>query len=226
MKIAISGRWEDAENYINFLRLMPAESVVSLDTADFTDCDALLLPGGGDITPAFFGAKNSGSKNIDTELDILQIQAFHQFFDENKPILGICKGMQLINTALGGNLIQHLNSFPVHSSGSGDLYHPTQILENSCLYQLYGKYALVNSSHHQAVNRLGKGLSPIQWCTIDGCVEAIVHETMPILGLQWHPERLSPAETPIAGEKLLELLENWIRVKRFSPRHERSSMLM
>ena len=96
MKIAVLGRKEASANYEKFILRVCAEPVVSLYPADLTDCEALILPGGGDITPAFFGERNSGSLNIDTELDILQIQALDLFLEKNKPILGICKGMQLI----------------------------------------------------------------------------------------------------------------------------------
>lgn len=212
MKIAVLGRKETSANYENYIRLASAEPIVSLCAADLSECDALILPGGGDITPAFFGERNSGSVNIDTELDILQIQALDLFLEKQKPILGICKGMQLINIVFGGNVIQHLKSASVHS-GVKDLYHSTTISESSCLYELYGKSAFVNSAHHQAVGRIGKGLCPIQWCDSDGCVEAIVHESLPILGLQWHPERLLPSETPLEGLKILNLLSNWIMAK-------------
>lgn len=210
MKIAIFGRKSLTANYENYLHRSSFFAFTTLDPDTLSDCDALVLPGGGDITPAFFGEHNTASVNIDTELDILQLEAFKRCMRLRLPVLGICKGMQLINVALGGTIIQNLESASLHRFQETDQYHDTVISESSCLYRLYGRTALVNSAHHQAVGRLGTGLSPIQWCPDDGCVEAIVHETLPLLGLQWHPERLDPARTTLSGEPLLELFSSWI----------------
>lgn len=209
MKIAILGRKKDTANYERFVRLLPAIPVTTLNPAALSECSALLLPGGGDISPAFFGERNNGSKNIDTELDILQFQAFNYAVQQKLPILGICKGMQVINVALGGTITQNLPTAQIHQYTGKDQYHNTTIMEGSCLYRLYGGEALVNSAHHQGVKRIGNGLFPIQWCSMDHCVEAIAHETLPILGLQWHPERISPEFSPLFGEEILSLISFW-----------------
>lgn len=212
MKIAILGRKKDTVNYENFIRKMPAIPLTTLTPGDLSHCDALLLPGGGDITPAFFGELNTGSRNIDTELDILQFQALEFSLRRNMPVLGICKGMQLINVALGGTIIQDMPDSTLHRYQNGDQFHPTTIAADSCLHNLYGNEAIVNSAHHQCIGKLGNDLHPIQWCTSDHCVEALVHKTRPILGLQWHPERLKLPE--ISGEPLLPLLASWISTYR------------
>lgn len=210
MKIAIIGRKKDTGNYERYVAGLPATPLTTLSLGELSSADCLLLPGGGDITPAFFGECNAGSTNIDTELDILQFQALDYALRRSLPVLGICKGMQVINVGFGGTIIQHLPTAACHRYQDGDQYHPTRILEGSCLYELYGSGAVVNSAHHQGLGQLGSGLRAIQWCPLDGCVEAIVHETLPILGLQWHPERLDVRKTTLDGAPLLTLLSSWI----------------
>lgn len=212
MKIAILGRKKDTANYEKFISTLPATPHTTLSPGELSHCDALVLPGGGDITPAFFGEHNTGSRNIDTELDILQFQALEFGLRHHLPILGICKGMQVINVALGGTIIQDMPDSSRHRYQHGDQYHSTIISENSCLHALYGNGMIVNSAHHQCIGQLGNGLRPIQWCTEDNCVEAIVHETLPILGLQWHPERLNLPEA--SGTPVLSLLATWISASR------------
>ena len=154
--------------------------------------DGLILCGGGDVAPERFGQPNRGSQGIDPSRDEAELALAAAFAAAGKPILGICRGMQVVNVALGGTLLQDLPPITRayhRSSGQGDLLHPTQALPGSFLHQLYGPHFTVNSAHHQAIGRLGAGLSPAQWSE-DGCVEGVVHATLPIWGVQWHPERL------------------------------------
>ncbi len=217
MKIAIVGRKKDTSNYEKYITGLHATPVTTLSPGTLSLCDALILPGGGDITPAFFGECNNGSRNIDTELDILQFQALDYALRKKMPVLGICKGMQVINVAFGGTITQHMPTASIHEYQEKDQYHETTILENSCLHELYGAKAVVNSAHHQAVNRLGSSLNAIQWCNRDGCIEGIVHDTLPILGLQWHPERIETSHTAIKGEAIMQLMTSWICASRNQP---------
>lgn len=203
MIIAIVGRKADVGNYVRYVERAGQKAAVTLDPERAARCDALLLPGGGDITPAFFGEKNHGSGNIDTELDILQLQALELCIRSARPVLGICKGMQAINVGLGGGVIQDMETAAAHRYEAGDQYHATVIEPSSWLGRLYGDNAVVNSAHHQAIAGTGAGLRVIQRCEADGCPEAFVHETLPILGVQWHPERLDKAKTRISGGKVL-----------------------
>lgn len=205
MRIAIIGRTADTENYVKYVEAASIEAVVTLNMGEAACCDGLVLPGGGDITPAFFGECNDGSRSIDTELDILQFQALELAIRKSMPVLGICKGMQVINVGFGGNLIQDLPSAScdIHCYENGDKYHLSVIRKGSWLYDLYGESAMINSAHHQAVKRLGSGLSSIQWCPEDRCVEALSHETLPIIGVQWHPERIKKSVAKLSGEPIL-----------------------
>lgn len=203
MKIAIVGKKTDTKNYVNYVRSVGAEAVVTLSMGEVVRCDGLILPGGGDITPAFFGESNHGSRNINTELDILQLQALELCVRETIPVLGICKGLQIINVGLGGSLIQDLPTASIHRCDDGDQYHNSVTLEGSVMHRLYGKNPIVNSAHHQAIKELGNGLTAIQWCPDDNCIEAVVHCRLPILGVQWHPERIDEKRAMISGRELL-----------------------
>lgn len=203
MRIAIAGKKSETTNYVNYVKALNLTPRVTLNMVEIAGCDALILPGGGDITPAFFGEKNRGSQNINTELDILQLQAFDLAIRRKMPVLGICKGMQIINVGLGGTIVQDMPTAALHRYADGDQYHSTVILPGSWLYQLYGPGCTVNSAHHQAIGRPGNGLTAVQFCPEDNCIEAVAHDTLPIWGLQWHPERIDEETAGISGQKVL-----------------------
>ena len=164
------------ENYRRALAAAGMTSLLTLDTA--APADGLLLPGGGD---------SSGDTRPDGERRLIE-----RFVSAGRPVLGICRGMQVINVALEGSLIQDLppESAPFHGGAGHDLVHPIRSAEGSVLRQLYGPVFPVNSFHHQAVGRLGEGLEAVAWAE-SGFPEAIVHRSLPIWGVQFHPERMS-----------------------------------
>ena len=149
-------------------------------------CDALLLPGGGDIHPRFYGQKPDGARDVDEARDEYELALFRQFFDAGRPVFGICRGAQLVNVALGGTLRQHINGHD--QIGGSDRIHPV-CADDAMLHRLYSGRFVANSAHHQAIDRPGEGLQVIARAE-DGIVEAIRHETQPVLAVQWHPERL------------------------------------
>ena len=124
-RVLIAGRTKDTKNYENALSRLSIPHMTSLSLSQLKDCQGLLLPGGGDITPAFFGQKNNGSHNIDTELDIIQLQILELAVHYKKPVLGICKGMQIINVFFGGTIIQHMKHHEIHAYHNGDRFHCT-----------------------------------------------------------------------------------------------------
>ncbi len=205
MKIAIVGKEADTLNYVRYVQSVGAMPLVTLNPETAAACDALLLPGGGDVTPAFFGETNHGSRNIDTELDILQLQSLDMAVRARQPVLGICKGFQIINVKFGGTLIQDLDPerTALHGWEEGDRYHPSAIPRGSWLRGLYGETTVVNSAHHQALERLGEDLEISQRCPLDNCVEALAHRTLPILGVQWHPERIDEKRSGTNGGEVL-----------------------
>lgn len=184
--------------YTNYLRAAEGAGmrVCFSDTPEPTaGCDALLLPGGGDLEPWRYGQKNTSSTGLEPERDAAELALLEQFTAANKPVLGICRGLQVINVFFGGTLIQDL---PGHSaSKDGDLLHPVHTAP-SFLSGVCGEYAIVNSAHHQAIQQLGRELHAVQWSP-DGVIEAISHRTLPVWGVQWHPERLLPGGP---GERL------------------------
>lgn len=150
------------------------------------DCDCLLLPGGGDLEPWRYGQENIACRELEPERDALELELLARFTALGKPVLGICRGMQTINVFFGGDLVQ---DWPGHSAIEGvDRLHSVRSAP-SFLRELYGERCVVNSRHHQTIDRLGAGLEALQWAE-DGVVEAFRHKTLPVWGIQWHPEGL------------------------------------
>lgn len=190
--VAIVGRAESTHNYEEALRSLEIPFLTTLNVKEAAQASHLLLPGGGDITPAFFGQQNNGSRNIDTELDILQLQTLALFMEQKKPVLGICKGLQIINVHLGGSIIQNIDTADNHKWTGKDQYHHvyhSALSRTDFFYQLYGLGTSVNSAHHQAVGELGRDLVCI--CRAgDNVIEGISHKALPVIAVQWHPERI------------------------------------
>ncbi len=198
LRIAIPGHPRDTRNYEHAISQAGAVCQIISDCSCLSGFDGLLLPGGGDIDPVLYGRKNRGSRAIDLKLDLLQLKAADYFLYRQKPILGICKGMQVIHVALGGSICQDIPEGPSHIWKNGDQYHSTSLLPDSFLFQLFHTSCLVvNSAHHQAIEPSGNGLRIIQYAG-DGVPEGVMHESLPIIGLQWHPERM-PFPYPASG---------------------------
>ena len=150
-------------------------------------CDALLLPGGGDLERWRYGQDPRGSREPDPERDGKELEWLDQFVRSGKPVLGICRGLQVINVFFGGTLIQDLNG---HSAVDGkDRLHTVYTTDHDMRRVCGGDSVVVNSAHHQAVDRTGEGVQVIQRAA-DGTIEAIRHDILPVLAVQWHPERL------------------------------------
>lgn len=197
-------------NYLRALEHLGAEGAVIHDIGDAAGYDGLLLPGGWDADPALYGQEIRGSMGIDPALDALQLKALALFTKAEKPVLGICRGIQMIDVFFGGTLIQHLPTSHLHNRDEGspeDKVHLTRAAAGSFLERLYGARFATNSSHHQAADRLGDGLRAVQWSD-DGVIEGIEHESLPVWGVQWHPERMSfelSRPDTVDGAKVIEM---------------------
>jgi putative glutamine amidotransferase len=162
--------------------------------------DGLLLSGGGDVHPRYYNCAGAIGqvRGVDEKRDEFEFEVIERSLRTNIPILGVCRGMQVMNVYLGGSLIPDLapDEYSKHSTGSDEpVFHPATVLRHSMMHVLSGGDGItINSFHHQAVNELGKGLIPSA-ISPDQVVEAAewaIKDTMPFLLLvQWHPERMT-----------------------------------
>ena len=172
--------------------------------------DGLVLQGGADIDPSVYGERPTDVLGpIDAIRDRFELELLRGFAAAGKPVLGVCRGMQLINVAYGGSLHQDLETAraTTQTHRKLELYdeftHGVELLPNSWLRSIYenSPNAVVNSIHHQGVKRLGEGLV-VEATSHDGIIEAVRHPELDFMvGVQWHPEfhdagnpRLLPTE--------------------------------
>ena len=159
--------------------------------------DGLLLSGGKDVEPKYYNQeKKYESVVTDPVRDELEWALVKAFVTKNKPIFGICRGIQTMNTYFGGTLYQDI---PTELGGnhSGGVNHELKMKEDSILGKLFGESMVINSYHHQVIERGASGFVATAWSDAGGheIVEAIEHESLPIWGVQWHPESMSGAVT-------------------------------
>ena len=208
------------------MKNLDTELVISLDPKVVEECDGILFPGGlPDVDPALYGEENQGSKNLDRELDELQLAVVDAAVKAKKPILAICRGMQLVNIYFGGTLIQDLEKGSLHTYESDEIkLHNTINIRRTPFELMYGASGIVNSAHHQAVKKPGKGFKIGQvwfsrilskgekeeWmrkieneekveveCKRSCIIEGMVHKELPIIAVQWHPELMHA--DPVSG---------------------------
>lgn len=178
-KIYISAVIKSAPNYQRALELAGA-----VCTENINDADGLLLPGGADVDPVIYGQENINCVGVNQERDLKEIYAVLSFLRQKKPIFGICRGSQLLAAVLGGTLYQNIENH------AHNCLHPVKCM--GWMADLYGESCIVNSDHHQAVDRIPDCCAPLQWAE-DGTLEAYCHKTLPIMAVQWHPEVLCGA---------------------------------
>ena len=158
--------------------------------------DGIVFPGGADVEPSRYGEPPHPKTETNLDLDVLEFAAARWAIDSGVPTLGICRGQQLLNVALGGSLIQHLDN---HRQ-EGDRTALTQCLTvapDSRLREVFGAERLeVNTMHHQAINQLGRGLRAVAWSE-DGTIEGAESTEHPwMLMVQFHPEELVDTHAP------------------------------
>jgi putative glutamine amidotransferase len=157
----------------------------------------LVLTGGGDLDPATYGQQPAGTEmaSISRERDAMEAQALDEADHLGLPILAICRGMQMLNVQRGGSLHQDIPGHAQTKDGltpRDALTHEVRIDAGSCLARILGGSVVgTNSMHHQAVDRLGKGLQAVARSVGDDVIEGVEERGKRfVVGVQWHPEEL------------------------------------
>ena len=184
------------DNYIRAVERAGGVPVPGYAPEPDPHCLGLVLCGGGDLDPAWFGQEDRGSHPPDPRRDEAELALVRTWLSWGRPILGICRGMQVINAGLGGTLYQDLSENPLatikHSQdapGNFPSHHLTVELD-SRLFDLMGHRPFVNSRHHQGLKKIAPGVKVVASAD-DGVPEAI--ESIAgnqILAVQWHPENM------------------------------------
>ncbi|WP_081683078.1 gamma-glutamyl-gamma-aminobutyrate hydrolase family protein [Marmoricola sp. URHB0036] len=180
-------------------------------TGVVTRLDGIVITGGQDVHPARWGGRAAVDPAVDprwdhdahdAERDAYEAALIVAAVGAGTPLLGVCRGHQLLNVVLGGTLTEHLDEGPiVHSApyaapSDGDPGHVVEFAEGSVPHAVYSGQRMTNSWHHQAVDRPGEGLRVVGR-TPDGVVECIELAYSPVVGVQWHPEWTATQPEPI-----------------------------
>lgn len=208
-KILLSAN-NNKQYYIDAVNLSGGEATCEYLPRVDLSFDGLILCGGNDIDPKYYGEEFGGSVNIDASRDEAEFELAKAFIEAGKPVLGICRGSQLLNVYFGGSLIQHLPNADIHTNKS-DYYitHEVSAEKGSVLEKLYGENFRINSSHHQAVKKLGAGL--VATAFYGEVVEGFEHKSLPVFAVQFHPERMcysQQREDTVDGAPIFEYFIN------------------
>jgi putative glutamine amidotransferase len=234
MKIAVT---KASRNYINWLKkgdstLIPIDMfTMGIDTAleSLGKCSGLLVTGGEDVQPDYYGQAGERHlcKEMDPRRDTMEIALIKKALELKMPVLGICRGEQILNVTLGGSLIADI---PAHFEHLPRIYHITHqcedylrcvhsvhVFPNTLLHSIVGRdTGFVNTNHHQAADRLASGLV-CNARSLDGLTEGIEWETYQgksfMIGVQWHPERMDTSN-PLSGKLLREFISQSQGFKR------------
>jgi putative glutamine amidotransferase len=199
------------ENYVDAVRRAGAHAALLLPGDERSPEElldrfgALMLVGGGDVVPERYGQQAVDEiYGLEPDRDEFEITLLHRALERDVPTLCICRGMQVMNVAFGGDLVQHLpddDRFMAHGvpTDAESLLHDVKLLAGSRIAEAAGAEVVSSSSHHhQGVDRLGEGLMATGW-TEDGLVEAIETERGWIVGAQWHPEDTAASDPAQQG---------------------------
>ena len=168
---------------------MPVHLPIDADPADWVHhIDALVLTGGADIDPSRYGQTNTAS-TIEPERDAVEFTLYETALADGIPVLGICRGFQLINVHAGGTLHQDVPEHARYDLPPATAVHVLTVTPGSVVHDLFGDGHRVNSLHHQTVAEIGAGLC-VTARADDGTPEAIEVPGARVLAVQWHPEMM------------------------------------
>ena len=209
--VAVPGAYLDALHRAGGVEAVLMPERIEPDEAErrMEPFDGIMLIGGGDIHPAAYGQDpHPHSYGMDEEADAFDLEAAGVAVRMRMPLLAICRGMQVLNVALGGTLDQHITDregYRDHGTpGKGPAMHPVELEAGSLVAKaMDAERPECRSSHHQALADLGTGLV-VTGRTDDGVIEAVEHREGWVLGVQWHPERT--AATDPVQQRLFDAL--------------------
>ena len=172
-------------------------------------CDGFLIIGGDDIDPKYYNQENKGfSRDVQPLIDEVDLEVIEYIKKNPKPTLGICRGIQSLAAFWGGSLYQDLdNEHVLHTSSNNE--HDVVAVANTPLTKLLPSEFKVNTYHHQAVKRVPTDF--IVSFMHDDAIEAIEHKNLPILGVQWHPERYDTKESEIIFDYFVSLIKKYAK---------------
>ena len=214
--------WFASEN-VEVIKLSPKQNNLS----DLEKCDGIVLSGGEDVHPKYYNKASYWKKRKELKLEVnevrdkFELKVIDKAVKSKKPILGICRGLQIANVYFKGTLLPDITGKTKirHSKNEGyDQTHEVKVKEDSCLSAIINaEGGIANSAHHQSADKIGKGLK-ITATDAEGIVEAIEYKNPKgkpfLLLVQWHPERMKEQESVLAKnlkEKFLEEVKNTVR---------------
>jgi putative glutamine amidotransferase len=205
------GGYAVPENYVDAVRRAGAHAALLLPGDERSPDElldrfgALMLVGGGDVAPERYGQEAVDEiYGVEPDRDDFEIALLHRALERDVPTLCICRGMQVMNVAFGGDLVQHLpadDRFMPHGvpTDAESLLHDVKLMTGSRIAEAVGAEVVSSSSHHhQGIDRLGDGIVATG-ATEDGLVEAIETERGWIVGAQWHPEDTAASDPAQQG---------------------------
>ncbi len=203
--VTYTGTDEKHSNYVRWLKgndLIEITTLLPLDTdlENIKNFDGIVLSGGVDMHPKFYNSTiihyPNAPQYFEEERDVFEMAVFEKSQQNNIPVLAVCRGMQLVNCVLGGNLTQDIGSEAngIHKFEQQDKAHGINIVPATLLNEIASvDRTITNSAHHQCINNLGKGLL-VNCKSDDGIIEGVEwadKNNKPFfLGIQWHPERM------------------------------------
>lgn len=170
---------------------LPVNVPLDADPADYLPhLSGVVLTGGADVAPGRYGQDADGNGGYEPERDELELALLDGALASDLPVLGICRGLQLINIHAGGDLHQHVPEHSRYDVRPSTTVHAVTTEPGSTLHGLFGPDVEVNSLHHQTVDVVGRGLT-VTARSDDDTVEGLEIDGRPVVAVQWHPEMMS-----------------------------------